>query len=406
MKSLVVPFGKHETIIALLLGFLVLFWIHSRSINQQWDFGVFYLAAQVWVDGGNPYSTVALREMAGHTHGGEYHGLPFLYPPWALIFFSLFTIADLYGAAFLWLVCKCILLVAQIYLIGILVWGRISMLTWGALVIAAGWYRPIADDMASGNVTLMESTIVLASVYFYRKKKTTLSAMLICLGSCMKWISFCLLLIPWSDRNLRFAYSMAGCVFVALALILFDWGTWSAFVAYAGSDAWARHWDEQVQSVYNSSTLSLVLRTFTDTYFYDALLNAPWMVPVVMTLIPLLVLSGLWWGMKQPVAEEQPRIRFAMVLLVMLLVAPRLTGYSMVWSLYPAILTLWLAWEHKHAVCGLLSVIGIAQIQWYIAPSSVETGYEQLLLDRSVFGCTFLYIALLLCVKNRSTSAR
>ena len=121
--------------------------------SNQWDFRVYYYAAQAWRGGLNPYDPSNLPPVAGTDV------YPFVYPPYTLGFFALFTRLSLEQALLAFLLLKLALLVGLIWM-----WSRLLQTSsldpaWVAFLLF-GYASCLYVDFASGNVTVLEQALV------------------------------------------------------------------------------------------------------------------------------------------------------------------------------------------------------------------------------------------------------
>lgn len=389
---------------AFLGGLLAVFWVYHPLVLLQWDFGVYYLAAQAYEAGLSFYDPAALQEIASQ-RGLAYHGLPFLYPPWCVLFFLPLAQYDLYTAAFLWLAVKCVLLQMSVFAILLLLQRRV---TWSAWLVMQGlvmFYRPVGLDLSAGNVTLAESSLLLAGLLGYRYGRHRLLGIAIGLAGCFKYFPW---LLGFYARYRDEQSVVKGGVFFMAGLLLASammGGRVLEYIAFTQSDVWAHHWDEQVQSVYNNSLVTWVLRTFSETYFYQPLWHSPTLTMILAPGLPLLVLLSALFKIRQlgPNVTLAPVI--ALLILALMLVSPRMTGYSLVWTLFPLCFAVQEAWRKRHWLAGALIGAAAGLIQWYYPPSRIQPGWEQLLLDKPLYAVIALYLACFLLLKPHSGAA-
>jgi glycosyl transferase family 87 len=129
-------------------------WLRKLWSNpaNQWDFRVYYYAAQAWTAGRDPYAASALPPVLGADT------LPFLYPPYTLGFFALFAALPLGTALTVYLALKLALLA---WLVAI--WTRLLCAdaepSW-VLFLVFAYSSAIFVDCASGNVTVFEQWLL------------------------------------------------------------------------------------------------------------------------------------------------------------------------------------------------------------------------------------------------------
>ncbi len=400
-RRITLPIPTRWLPFSLLLGFVAIFWRYHELVNLQWDFGAYYVAGRTLITGANPYDPQALIEMGKRLTDAEYHGLLFLYPPLFLRLLTPLLSFDLYTAAFIWFGLKCaaleVMLVVTLYLMRF----QVSVLSLSLINIAALTFHPFGLDISSGNVAIFEGTLILSGLLAWSKQRNVLAAGFITLGSFMKISPFLLVLYPLHNRDKQFLYSLLGCLILFFVIAGADWPMTSNYVQFTQSDAVTYHWDEQVQSVYNISMTSFILRTFAVTYFYEPLINAPWLVPIVTPLSSALVFVVLVFAIQQNEktnSDPHSPTLYCALLLAVLLIPPRLAGYTLSWSLFPCVYLVVHSFRQKRWPAFILSLGGVFLIQWYFPPSQIQPGFEQILIDSEMIGLFLLFISSVLLI--------
>lgn len=387
-----------------LLGFIAIFWRYQELVNLQWDFGAYYVAGKTLISGANPYDPESLRASGRLLTDSEYHGLLFLYPPLFLRLLTPLFYLDLYTASFVWFTLKCITLEVMLLVALRLMQAPLSLLTLVLMNLAALLFHPFGLDFSAGNVAIFEGALILSGLLAWSNNKKPLAAALITLGSFMKISPFLLALYPLHRRDKNFLVPLAICLAALAALAAADWQMTLNYLAFTQSDAVTYHWDEQVQSVYNISLTSLILRSFAHTYFYEPLIDAAWLVPVLTPLAPALIFLALAVSVRR---HEQtnphstsPAI-YCALLLAILLIPPRLTGYTLSWTLFPCAYLLLQSWNQKQWSALFLTILGVVLLQCYFPPSQIKPGIEQLLIDSELIGLLSLFIASCVLLASR-----
>jgi hypothetical protein len=157
------------------------------GLRDPWDFETYYHAARAFRAGLNPYSMDALAATAQAPLD-----LPFLYPPVALAWFLPLTWLPIGMAAAVWLAFKSILLVTLIW-----IWRRSFLPEFGwstVLVITLlGFNLSALWDLRTGNVALLEATLLWLAFLGYVHRSERLTVYLIVLGSVFKLLPILLL---------------------------------------------------------------------------------------------------------------------------------------------------------------------------------------------------------------------
>lgn len=151
------------------------------SQGFQWDFKVYYSAAEMDMDGEDPYDFACLRERTEDPP--EY---PFLYPPITLALFRTLSLLPFKVAYVVWLVVKLLLLV-----ILVTIWQRhfVREPDWWmfALFIIFAFGAPLSLDIRAGNVTIVEQTLLWAGFAALYLRRYSWFCALVLIASLFKW---------------------------------------------------------------------------------------------------------------------------------------------------------------------------------------------------------------------------
>ncbi len=397
------PLSPYAKTIAFLLGFGVLFLGYCDSVRRQWDFPVYYLASAALWDGENPYDPDTLTTISHSIDGAGYGGLPYLYPP--LMARVLYPLSRLpyFPASFLWLVLKCLALESVLFSILTLLRVRFNVVSLFLIHLAALLYRPIGLDMSAGNIAILEAALILGALTAWRGSRYGPAGALMVLGGSLKGSSLLLTLYPLHLRDKPFLRAL-GCSAIALgALLLIDFPALLQCVRFFHSHEWQLLWDEQVQSFYNCSSTTVILRTFSETYFAEPLWNSPAITIALIPLFPISVFAAACFGIhrfkqRNPFNKTDSTV-LSLLLCAVLLIPPRLAGYTLVWTLFPAVCIITTSFRQRHWGALTLSLIGIGLLQSSLPPNHIPPGISQLLIDKDFFGLFLLFLSnLSLCV--------
>jgi hypothetical protein len=181
--------------------------------GNQWDFRVYYHAAQAWRAGLNPYDPAVLPA----TLASE--GLKFSYPPFALALFAPITALPIDRAAMLFLAVKVAALCWIVQL-----WSRLLRTSvidplW-VLVLVFAYSSTIFVDFAAGSITTFEQCLLwLGFCALLRARYWTFVAAVVA-ASLLRIAPIVLLAVCLAipdRRRLRFVFA-GGAVFVAVFL--------------------------------------------------------------------------------------------------------------------------------------------------------------------------------------------
>jgi hypothetical protein len=169
-------------------------WPHTASL--QWDFTIYYYAAEAHSQDLDPYQLENLSELSGQDLW-----LPFVYPPSTLWFFGIFNHFSFSTAYHIWLLGKVLLLVILIF-----IWSkyfldnRFPVLL--ILFVLLAYDSAVYWDIKSGNISMLEQFFIWTAFAFYIKKKPILFAALIILIAIFKFTPvFFLLLLLFSGSE-------------------------------------------------------------------------------------------------------------------------------------------------------------------------------------------------------------
>ena len=175
--------------------------------GRGWDFRVFYLAGQAYLDGRSPYPHAA-------THAAVAAKNAFVYPAPAAAAFAPFAALP-YGVAFgLWLTLSIVAIPAAVRILGVTDWRCM-----GALFLTA----PVRDGLRLG--TIMPVLLLLVALLWHYRNSAVRAAVLAAAAGVAKLVL--LPLVVWLAATRRFraaalaALIGAACVAAAWAAIGF-----------------------------------------------------------------------------------------------------------------------------------------------------------------------------------------
>ncbi len=176
--------------------------VAANRVDFQWDFTLYYHAAETYAHDLNPYVTADVVQVSGK----EGIWLPYIYPPVTLWFFRLFTWVSYDTAYYVWLALKACLMVGLVF-----VWKRYFLAeSWSpffCLFFLFAYDSALFWDLKSGNLSLVEQGVLWAAFLALMKEKPALFALLIVCISFFKvtTLSF-LVLLPISRFERKWLY--------------------------------------------------------------------------------------------------------------------------------------------------------------------------------------------------------
>jgi hypothetical protein len=299
------------------------------SHRWQWDFDTYYYAARAYSMGEDPYDVSALRD----AYPKLYH--PYVYAPFTLPLFALFTHLDLVSAGWVFLALKLPALAVLI-----LIWKR--LFSTGPLDVilllafcALAYRQAIFIDLAAGNVAIFEQLMIwLAALCFLRKKPGAFS-LLIAFSAFFKLTSILLLPMVMIDRDRR---SMVSLLFAAAGFLVVYHLPW-----LVRPDLWEgflisiRYLDEPGSM--NASMLSFI-RTCV-SYFADwAGFNVGPLAALLYVIFACGLLSAAVLLLRR-IDFRHRRMEFIVLTFFLYsLVLPRLKGYSFIMLIVPSLIVI------------------------------------------------------------------
>lgn len=391
------PLNKIQTFYAMALGFLFVMLSMNVFLHRQWDFGVYYMAGYALNHDLNPYDKDGLLTASYELPDVEYGGLPYLYPPITAHLFQPLACLSYFEATYVWYILKCTAL--EILIVLTLSLCRIprNLLYLFILHIAALWFRPIHLDFNAGNMAVFEAALIYSFFWLWKTGKTRLSAIPLTLAGSIKVIPFLLILYPLHLRKYKLLVSFSLCAIVLGGLTLLDYERLTSYFSFYRSTKWLMIWDEQVQSFFNCSATTVIVRTFSDTYFAQPIYESALAVSILIPLFPITVFIVTGILISQYLKTYDDRFLdgtvISLLIMTLLLIPPRLAGYTLSWLYLPIICLLKEGITHgKFGVLILIS-IGLWLLQADIPPEHVSPGITQLLIDKDFFGLLAIYLA-------------
>lgn len=210
-------FKKLSTVLLLAycIGLIVNISTHAKT--SQWDFKVFYFAAKAHSAGLNPYSKAAQTQIAGKRIRHR-----FIYPPFTLYFFRIFSTFNYKTAFYLFLCLKCILLIILIYL-----WKKIFLKEDADflfyLFCLFGFNSAIYVDLVAGNISVLEQFGIWLAFYFLLKRRLLLFCLSLILAASFKLtpLFFLVLLLPLKEKKKWIYFVSSVFLFLSIHLISF-----------------------------------------------------------------------------------------------------------------------------------------------------------------------------------------
>ncbi|MBD3233737.1 MAG: DUF2029 domain-containing protein [candidate division Zixibacteria bacterium] len=316
---------------------------------MQWDFKTYYYAAKAYVQGMDPYNLDILTEVAN-----EEIVHPYVYPPYTLSFFSLFTLFSYKIAYIIYAALKIIILSILLTL-----WWKYFLPDKKYSVILLflcifGFRLAIISDLHTGNVGVFEQFFIWLAVLYFLRKDTILFSILILLSAYFKLTYILLLALLFIDNRSRSLYAMIGAFLTFGAVQL---------SSYLGSPEMYSKFIINVIAIeergfYNEASLPLI----KDILNYLVGLSPSNIDIYAIPLYALYILAILTVTLISVRNLDFRQRRFDFVVLVFLLLAvlsPRFKGYNYIILIIPAlyiIANVLVSWWSRILILGVVSV--------------------------------------------------
>jgi len=214
--------NRREGLVIFLLSLVFIIAVSRILIyrdNYQWDFRAEYYSARAYLAGLNPYDIKAVSRI------NEFVLFPTAHSPVNLFFFLFFAKFDYQTAYCLYLILKCVLLFLLIYL-----WRnkfldrQVDIIFY--LLCAFAFNCAIYLDLRSGNISILEQSVIWLALFYYLKGRLIPFCALIIFISTFKMQPILLLsLLLFTENRKKYAYllgSLAVFGFVFFVLYLFE----------------------------------------------------------------------------------------------------------------------------------------------------------------------------------------
>ena len=290
--------------------------------SQMHDFHAYYFAAKVAQAGQSPYSLEHLKAASGGLVD-----LPFLYPPYVLSLFSVFTLSELSLAARLYLMLKAMSLAALVGIWMLMIPREKRLLGLALLLVfvSLGFHESAVRDLRWGNVSTFEQLFLWAGFLSFIRARFYLFSLLIVLASLFKItpIAFLGLLVFVPKR--RGWWPMACGLLAFLAIQGLSYATDPAgYQKFLGSASAIGLGDIGLGDALNPSTL-----TFFRDFFGGSLAE-------VLYLLTVLIVASLFaYRLSSQRTDWQPLDLLLGATLLFTLASPRMKDYSYMLLIFP-----------------------------------------------------------------------
>ena len=386
-----------------LLTVAALAWAGWRLLGHtpyRIDVDVYRMGGQAWLDGRPLYADGTMF----HTRGGL--DLPFTYPPLAAVAFAPFAWLPLPVASAAITLTTLVLLIASD---GARAdpSGRVGRRPpspasrpgcgdagWPRAVVAPAviYLEPIRSNFDFGQINVVLMTLVIADCV--PRKTPWPRGMLLGLAIALKLTPAVFLLYFLLRRDTR-----ALLVTTASAVV----ATLAGF-ALAWRDS-LEYWTETVRNTDRIGTVTLN----TNQNIAGALARLGLGEGerfVVWTVACFAVLGLTVWAARRALRADEPVLALICVAMFGLVVSPVSWSHHWVWALPAVLVCAVVAYRHRHAALGLVTLAGIALMVWTPIPLMREHEETAASLWRQLAGGSYVWWALAVIVMAGTVSAR
>jgi len=295
--------------------------------RMQQDFSTYYFATKAVQQGLNPYNIKSLQLISGNNT----ICLPFVYPPYFLSVFKIFTTLDYRSAYNFFLFIK---LTAFACLV--MIWMRIVPVflneLWPFIITVLVGYRcTVLKDLIAGNVSIFEQLFLWSGILMLLRMKTIIGGLSILFSSFFKMVLFVFLpIIIFIQRSWRSFY---------IALSLFASGILFYIALYTNQrDLWRFFFNTVIKLDERGIICPSLLAFLRDTAEYTGISNSA--VYVSYTFLCCIILSICIWAFLKTGKSKDIYPMIYIALIAYSLVAPRMKDYSLIIVLLPALHTI------------------------------------------------------------------
>lgn len=324
----------------------MVFYVHERSLKAQWDLKAYLNAAQSIHAGVNPYPLEDENALVHITNLTVY-----VYPP--LLARALSPFMDLPQSILKigWFLLQCVAF-ESLYWLGLRLVGKpFERVTWLFYHALALLYDGVYTDLRAGNTALMEASVLTAWAVLHLERPF-LSGLL--LGGLLAVKPLVIFVSIWDLVRGRWKalLAAAGTTAVLYGVMYFDHGLFQSYQTFLDSNTFQRIMDEHTVGIFNSATVSVGFRLFTEQTMFKPVLICPPLAYLYTFLVPIVVwlaAFSAWRRMDEAgiPSEEQNRLGLYLLLPTVLLTIPRVADYTLVWLLIPLFFGGWEAWERR-----------------------------------------------------------
>lgn len=350
---------KLQATLSFIGGVALVFYVHHDCLQAQWDLEAYLEAARAIRAGENPYPLPDENKEVFLTNLTIY-----VYPPLFARLLSPIAGFDATILKIVWLLLQCIAF-ESLYWLGLRLLGRSpARITWLFFHALALLYDGVNTDMRAGNTALIEASILTAWAALHLSRPV-LSGMLLGWLAAVKPLVVFVLIRDLVCRNFRPLLASTLAILLLYGFMQLDGNLFSEYRTFLKSRTFQRIMDEHTVGIYNSATVSVGFRLFTDQTLFKPLVNIPLLAYLFTFGAPIglwLLVFSTWRKMEEAGigSFDRNRLGFFLLLPTVLLTIPRVADYTLVWLLVPLFFGGWEAWEKR--MPATLMLFGVAAL--------------------------------------------
>lgn len=367
------------------------------------DFYVYYAGANVWLNSGNPYDQNQLQmfNQARHILDGQIG--PFTSPPSALLFFAPFAVLPLADAKAAWLIFGFVLLAASGLFLWLAVRASVSHPAspiWLALMFSAS--QSLEHSFDFGQVNTLYSFLFAFGLWAWTKRRTALTGAGMAVGAAVKvfsgiFIPYFLLKRAW--RALA-ASVIVGAVLGIVSAIFTGAQTWLVYIVQVLPEASAHR-----VSSFDQSLLVFLRRTnfliglVPDNDQLDKTPSLGMSLVALGLTVAVIAVTAYWFSHFVQQDDLHEQLEFALVIVVMMLVLPRMWEHYLMWLILPFFLILTYIANRPVPFVAQLVLLLLLGVSWIISQDGADLftrpGWPTWLISLGLYGILLIFLCLL-----------
>lgn len=359
-------FVKFFLILLFLLS--LVFFLKPLQADYYPDFSSYYYGAQTILHGGNPYL------------GGENFFGPFLYPPFALLFFLPFTFVSFFIAEKIFVVLSMLCLLLSFFILfKLFKISSFSLLAIFLLTLVFNFF-PEKFTLGMGQINNVVLLLMSLFLFFYIKKREYLAGMFLAIAIMLKLSPIILVLFLFIDKRWKVLLATGTSLFImTLAIVFFVAPENNIYFLKTVLPSLINSWKID----YYNQALSGFLQREIPNIFLQQLLRT--------FLDIVLFLTSLFFIWKYRSKNDNTRLLSLSILMTLSLIINAFSWqHHFVWLLIPFIITfMYIKKHHLHIKFYILLGISYFLVAINLKnPSVVPT----ILQSHVLYGALLLYI--------------